>query len=113
MLLIFRSIKPRHTTNTRGTKFVIQRINHIGTTESFVALIFPLGNQGGIDEFMVNAVLIDSPRNALVRVVKFVNVPRFLPIDLMNRPDRLGLARGFTEIWKKPFLKNKKIKTIS
>lgn len=90
--LILGSILPRNSTDTRCSKLVVGRIDDIGRAQSLVAILLPLGNQSSIHQFLIQAVLVDLSRNLLVLVKHVINIARLLPVDLMDRPERLVLS---------------------
>ena len=87
-----RSVPQRNSANTGGPKFVVGGVDHIGRAQTLIARLFPLGNQSRINQVLVDAVVVDFAINSLVGVVKIVDVPRFLPTNLVHRPHGLGLA---------------------
>jgi hypothetical protein len=92
LLLVFGSIRPGHTANTCGSKLIIGGIDHVSTAEPFVSRLFPFGNKRGVDQLLIDAVLVDGCTDSLVCIVQIVNVPALLPADLMDRPHGFGLS---------------------
>jgi len=69
LLLVFGPTLPWNSTNTRRAELVIKRIDDVGTAESLVSRLFPLGNECRVNEFLIDAVLIDVATDPFVCIV--------------------------------------------
>jgi hypothetical protein len=63
-------------------------------TQSLIARLFPLSDECGINKLVVNTVAVNLFANAVECVIKVVNVPGLLPVDLVNRPAGLYLSHA-------------------
>lgn len=90
--MLRRSILQRHPANTRRSEFVIVGIDHIRGAQSFISRFLPLGDQCGIDQSILNAVIVDLFADFMVRVVHVVDVSGALPAYLVDGPHAFGVA---------------------
>lgn len=81
-----RQLGLRHPTHTRRPKIRLLRLNTFQATQLFIALFLPPRNQIRIRIILLQQPLIQVRRNRLALIVKVVDVPGPLVVDLEYRP---------------------------
>ena len=76
----------RHATNAVGAKVGVTRLNASQAAKIFVAGFLPLGNQVGVGDFLVDAVLVQLTTDGLPPVEEIVDVSRFLMMNFEDGP---------------------------
>jgi len=81
-----RQLGLRHPTHTRRPKIRLLGLNTFQATQLFIALFLPPRNQIRIRIILLQQPLIQLRRNRLALIVKIVDVPGPLVVDLEYRP---------------------------
>lgn len=93
----------RHATNAVGAKVGVTRLNASQAAQIFVAGFLPLGNQVGVGDFLVDAVLVQLTTDGLPPVEEIVDVSRFLMMNFEDGPQWLVDTFSFVRLgfsWK-------------
>lgn len=80
--LLFLELVPWHSAYTRAAVVLFFRYNTVDAAQTFVALLFPLGDQVGIDVFLSKQVVVEFLGYELSFVVHAVDIAAYLVVEL-------------------------------
>lgn len=84
-----------HSAHTIRAEICVTRLNAPQTAQVLVAGLFPLGDEIGVGDLLVDAVVVEFARDGLALVEQVVDVARLLVVYLEDGPEHLGLAFAF------------------